>query len=238
MSRETWSLEEAAAHIHMDARELLHAAQRGEIEAVCRGDTYFFLHRTLDEWAQRQVLAESPRALDEQHDAMVAEDRAASRSTWRVASLLTPEGVELDLPSKTRAGALRDLTDLAERTGRVYDPDALYRELVSREEIATTALENGVAFPHPRFHDPYLFESSFLVYARARRPIYFGSGEIEPTRHFFLLGATDHELHLHALARLALVVRKTDLLTRLDAVGAPEEVAPLVAACETEVLAE
>ena len=51
MSREVLNLVQAATHIHLDANELRHAAQRGEVEATSRGDDWFFELRALDEWA-------------------------------------------------------------------------------------------------------------------------------------------------------------------------------------------
>ena len=57
MSREVLNLKQAAEHVHLEENELKHFAQRGEIEATKRGDDWFFEHRALDEWAQRNLLA-------------------------------------------------------------------------------------------------------------------------------------------------------------------------------------
>ena len=37
MSHEVFNLKQAAEHVHLDANELRHVAQRGEIEATERG---------------------------------------------------------------------------------------------------------------------------------------------------------------------------------------------------------
>jgi len=234
MSHEMLNLAQAAAHVHLEPNDLKHAAQRGEIAATNRGGDWFFDHAALDEWAQRHLLAASPKELRSQHSAMLREQRLAHREGWGVADLFSVEAMDLALTSKARAGILRDLTDLADSTGHVYDVDGLYRELVAREEAAPTAIGEGVALPHPRIHDPYMFEQTFVVYGRSERPVFFGAPEGEGTRHFFLVCSTDHELHLHILARLAILAHGTDLLERLDLVATPEEALTVIAGCESE----
>ena len=228
MSREVLNLRQAAEHVHLDANELRHVAQRGEIEAQRRGDEWFFEHRALDEWAQRNLLSSTPRELSKQHRVMMDEERRSSRGAWCVADLFTASGVELGIPAKAKAGILRDMTDLANRTGHVYDADGLFKELVAREEAASTAIGAGIALLHPRFHDPYLFEESFVAYGRSLRPVFFGAPEGAGTRHFFLICSTDHEAHLHILARLAMLAHGTDLVERLDAAETTEEVLELI----------
>ena len=226
------SLTEAAEHVHLDANDLRHFAQRGEVEAMHRGDDWLFSHRALDEWAQRQLLSSSARELREQHRVIMDENRRAHRTDWGVADLFDPSAIALDVPAKAKAGLLRDMTDLADRCGKVYDPDGLFKELTAREDAASTAIGAGIALLHPRFHDPYLFESSFIAYGRSIRPVFFGAPDGEATRHFFLVCSVDHEMHLHILARLALLAHGSDLTEKLDLATTPEEVIAAIRVAE------
>ena len=232
MAREVLTLRQAAEHVHLEPNELRHVAQRGEIAAEKRGEEWYFEHRALDEWAQRNLLASSARSLDAQHRVMMDEDRRAERRGWGVQPLFSAATMDLAMAAKTKAGVLRDMTDLAERGGHVYDVDGLFKELVAREEAAPTAIGEGVALLHPRFHDPYLFEESFIAYGRAQRPIFFGAPDGEGTRHFFLVCSTDHEAHLHILARLAVLAHGTELIARLDEAADADAVLAAMADCE------
>ena len=234
MHHEMFNLDQAAAHVHMDANELRHVAQRGEIAAIRRGDDWFFEHRMLDEWAQRNLLSAPHRALAAQYRSMADENRRDRRETWLVANLLDPLAIDLAVRAKAKAGVLRDMTDLADKSGKVYDTDGLFKELVAREEIASTAVGQGLAFLHPRFHDPYMFESSFIAYGRCERPVFFGAANGDGTRHFLLICSTDHRQHLHILARLAMLAHGTNLAERLDAATTPEEVSAAIRDCEME----
>ena len=109
------------------------------------------------------------------------------------------------------------------------------RAVLEREEAASTAIGGEVALLHPRFHDPYQFEESFVAYGRSERLIFFGASDGGGTRHFFLVCSTDHEEHLRILARLALLVRETNLAERLAEADSPEAAIEAVRACEAEL---
>lgn len=236
MSHELLGLAQAAAHVHVEVNELKHVAQRGEIAYQKRGDDFWFEHRALDEWAQRNLLAASRKALAEAHRAMSEKHRRENHGEFFLSPLFLAAGISLDLTAKAKGGVIRDMTDLAVSTGLVYDDEGLFKELVDREEAAPTAVGKGAAFLHPRYHDPYFFEETFVAYGRARRPVFFGGPDGEGTRHFFLICSTDHEKHLHILARLAVLAHGTDLLERLDAAEDAETALAAIRDCENDYL--
>ena len=199
----------------MSLNDLRHFAQRGEVASVKRGDMYFFEHRELDEWAQRRLMVLNEKTLTAEHKVAMIERRRNDGHDFHVADLLRPETIAPALTAKGRAGVLRDMTDFADSTGLLYDPETLFAELSAREEVASTAAGGGVAFLHPRYHDPYLFQETFLALGRTVRPVFFGSQDGEGTALFFMICCTDHTLHLHILARLCLLAHGTPLLQEL-----------------------
>lgn len=215
MSHEMMDLRQAAAHLHMEENELRHFAQREEVPSVKRGEAFFFEHRLLDEWAQRRLMELAPRKLTGEHRLAMVERRRASGEDMLVSKLLAPAAIAPALTARNRGGVLRDMTDLAESTGLVYDAEALFHELVAREEVASTAVGGGAAFLHARFHDPYMVQESFIALGRAVKPVFFGSQDGQGTDIFFLICCTDHVQHLHVLARLCLLAHGTHLLQDL-----------------------
>ena len=199
----------------MSLNDLRHFAQRGEVASVKRGDMYFFEHRELDEWAQRRLMVLNEKTLTAEHKVAMIERRRNDGHDFHVADLLRPETIAPALTAKGRAGVLREMTDFADSTGLLYDPETLFAELSAREEVASTAAGGGVAFLHPRYHDPYLFQETFLALGRTVRPVFFGSQDGEGTDLFFMICCTDHTLHLHILARLCLLAHGTPLLQEL-----------------------
>lgn len=236
MEYEVFNLKQAAEHVHMDANELRHVAQRGEIAATERGGDWYFRHRDLDEWAQRDFLAAGYREQARRHEVIRSEDRRRRLGESRVIELFHPEAITLRLAGKSKPGVLRDMCDLAAATGLVYDVEGLFGELKAREEIASTAIGEGAAFLHPRFHDPYMFAESFIAYGRSERPVFFGASDGATTEHFFLICSTDHEEHLRLLARLAIMAHSTEFLLLLKEAEDPERVLAIIRAAEEGLL--
>ena len=174
--------------------------------------------------AKSPVLAASHR---EMNDA-----RRRRTVALELASLIPVDAVDLAVPAKTKAGMIRDMADLAVKSGWVYDVEGLFAALLAREEAASTAVGEGAAFLHPHRHDPYFFERTFIAYGRAVRPVFFGAPDGGATRHFFVICATGQEEHLHILARLAVLAHGSDLLEQLDAAETSEEVLAAFRAAE------
>ena len=236
MGFELLDLKSAARHLHMRENELKHFAQRGEVPSIERGDSFFFEHRALDEWAQRRLLSISDKELSSEHRLAMTERRQIEGHDLHIAELLRPEAIQPLLNAKTRAGVLRDMTDFADSTGLLYDPETLFAELSAREEVASTAAGGGVALLHPRYHDPFLFQETFLALGRTARPVFFGAQDGTATDLFFLICCTDHTLHLHILARLCLLVHGTTLLDDLRQAPDAESMHAALTAAEDDFL--
>ena len=205
-------LKAAAARLHMDELELKHFAQREEVPAQKRGDDFFFAQHLLDE------------------------ERARSTGEVRVSDLLSLDAINPCLSARNKGGVLRDMTELADSTGKVYDKDALFQGLTDREEAASTAVGGGAAFLHVKFHDEYLVSESFLALGRTARPVFFGAPDDGGTDIFFLINCTDRALHLHVLARLCLLAHGTTLLPDLRAAPDAETMLEMLKTAETGLL--
>lgn len=64
--------------------------------------------------------------------------------------------------------------------------------------------------------------------------MFFGAPDGDGTRHFFLIGSTDHAAHLHILARLAMLAHGTDLVKRLEEAAEADAVLAAIGECEAE----
>ena len=236
MTFEPVPLAVAASRLNMDANELKHVAQRGEVPVVFHGEEMLFPPRPLVEWAQRRLISLKRKQLQGEHVKDMISRRRLEGADLRVSDLLVTSSVALDLSAKNRGGILRDMTDLAESTGMLYDPDTLFKELTSREEAGSTAVGGGAAFLHAKNHDPYLYQETFLALGRSSRPVFFGSQDGEGTDVFFLICATDHLVHLHIIARLCLLAHATNLLEALRAASDAETVCAELKRAEDEFL--
>jgi mannitol/fructose-specific phosphotransferase system IIA component (Ntr-type) len=67
-----------------------------------------------------------------------------------LADILDERHTALQLKSRREANALREIIGLLEKTGSVLQPGDFLAQVLAREKVNSTLIENGVAFPHAR----------------------------------------------------------------------------------------
>ena len=129
---------------------------------------------------------------------------------------------------------IRTLTQHGVEQGLIWDPDLMIDALRKREEMMSTAMENGVALLHPRRPMPYNIGDSFLILGVSLRGVPFGGGFNNLTDLFFLIGALDDKTHLRTLAGIGKILKHPEFLPRLRELETPEEILDWIKKIEKE----
>jgi PTS system nitrogen regulatory IIA component len=219
-----------------DVRRVERMAQRGEIPCQKIGGQYRFNRAQITEWLQEQMGGMSHAHLAEVDAGMTAH-RETTEDEAIITPLLVPEAVTTSLGSRTKSSTLRELVSLATATGRVHDERELLEAVMHREELCSTAMEGGIAIPHPRRPLPHTIAEPILVVARTQG-IAFGAPDGKLTQLFFLTASQDDRHHLHILARLCRMLHDEKFVTRLEEAETPAEIMDLMTNRETEVLSQ
>lgn len=236
MPNEQMDEHQVAVYLSMDAREIIKRASRGQMPCRKVGDQKFIFRRAdLDHWVweqmhnfNRQELAGIERGVSEHH--------GVDAEGPIVCPLIPDAGIAVPLPAKTRAAALRALVEQAAAADLVYNRDDLLGELQGREQLCSTALLPGVAFPHPRHPLPYDIAASFIIVGLTTVGVPFGSEDGSLTRLFFLVCGKDDRTHLHVLARLVRMLDDPGVVEHLMSRETADELAEALAHREMEVL--
>ena len=119
-----------------------------------------------------------------------------------MSTIITPELVDLDLPSDDRAAATRALAQRLADTGRVTDVEGFLADVAAREQQMPTGLEGGIGIPHAR--SPHVAVPT-LAFGRSAAGVDFGASD-GPAHLVFLIAApasgdADHMTILATLAR-------------------------------------
>jgi PTS system nitrogen regulatory IIA component len=226
-----------ANYLHLTPADIEERVKNREIPFEKRGDRIVFRKAEIDAWASQRILGSTGQQLTDYHEETTRFTRKILPQAVILPEMLQSGAVASAMTSKTKASVLRDLVALAEKTGNLSDAKTLLASLEAREELCSTALPGGLALPHPRSHEPYLFETSFIVVGRPVQEIHFGAPDGQPTHLFFLLCCQDDRLHLHTLARLCLIAQKTKLLDQLCDAPDAQTMRDFLIAAEQEVLA-
>ena len=219
MPYQSMSLEEFAKHVAMDVRDVRRLADRGKLPGHRVGGQWRFNRARVTEWLQQEM-----HTLDE--DRLIALEGSMSGATCEdvddagtvVTDLIGIDGIDVELAARTKPSVLRELVNLADRTGLLYDTAGLLEAVAQRESLCSTALPNGVAIPHPRQPMPYVSAEPLICVARLPGGIAFGARGQERTRLFFLICCHTDRYHLCVLARLMRILddETINLLLRVE----------------------
>jgi len=230
--------DEVAAYLNLSLEDILKRVKCGEIPFQKRGSRVVFDKGEIDLWASQRILNLPEERLSVYHQKSSQGTATFLPESAILPQMIRPEYITLGMTSKTKASVLRDLVMMADQTGRLNDPKSLLESLEAREELCSTGMPGGFAIPHPRTHDSYLFESSFIVVGRCLQPIHFGAPDGQPTRLFFLVCCQDDRLHLHTLARLCFMAQKTPLLNQIEMASDRQTVCDSLIIAEVDAIAD
>ncbi len=232
MSNEMMTLEQLASYLQRDLRDVTKMASRGYLPGQKVGGQWRFARAEINHWIETQLHAYTEQELT----ALEKGSATAVETEPLLASLLAPASVAVPLAAATRTSVLRELVKWAEQSWQVYDPGAILTAIRQREEMGTTALESGVAIPHPRRPLPAALGESVLAYGRTASAIPFGAPHGGLTDIFFLVCCRDDRTHLKVLARLSRLLLRPEFLESLRNAETPLETWELIAAAERDLL--
>ncbi len=231
MGSDMMDLEQLACYLQRDLREVSKLASRGHLPGHKVGGEWRFARVEINHWIETQLADYSEKQLT------ALERRGHESEEPLLATLLTDATIAVPMTATTGSSVLRELVRLAEQSWHVYDPDAILTAIKQREEMASTALDTGVAIPHP--HRPLAAALGDHVVACGRVPsgVPFGAPGGGLTDIFFLVCCRDDRTHLKVLARLSRLFLRPGFLDLLRAQENAVDTWQVIAEAEQELLA-
>jgi nitrogen PTS system EIIA component len=231
MGNETLDLAELASLLRRDQRELSKLASRGHLPGKKVGGDWRFARSDIRHWLETEM----PGFDDEQLKHL--EDGHPDPVEPLLTNLLAPDSVEVPLQARTASSVVREMVRLAEQSWQVYDPEAVLKAVQAREEVASTAQENGVAILHPRRPLPGALGESVVAFGRTAGGIPFGGSRGRLTDLYFIVCCRDDRTHLRVLARLSRLMLRPTFLDDLRAAETAAAALQVIRGAEADLLA-
>ncbi len=229
MSHEPYSLEELARQLGRDRREIEKLANRGSIPGRKVGGEWQFHPTEITHWLEQEM-----REFTETELAAVEESQRSTEADADVpvTSLLSLKTVEVPLQARTKRSVLESLVEVAGRSWQIWEPATVLLAVQQREEVLSTAFENGVAIPHPRNPLPDVLGESVVAFGRTLSGIPFAAPKGGLTDLFFLILCRDSRTHLKVLARLGRMLQHPGFLEKLREIESSPAAYEII--CETD----
>ena len=228
MAQEDFDIERLAAYLHMMPADVTRLAERGKLPGRRIGGEWRFSAAEIHHWLEDRIGLSDDEALVHMEGALDRATDVESAKEVSISELLRPEAIEVPLGARTRGSVITAMTEVAARTHLLWDPAKLAEAIRAREEMHSTALDNGVALLHPRRPLPQILAEPFLALGRTQQGIPFGSETGQLTDVFFLICSIDDSQHLRTLARLSRLISTDSFLAGLRAASDANEVLDLV----------
>jgi PTS system nitrogen regulatory IIA component len=202
------TLRKAARYLNVPEDSLDKWAARGELPASRVNDRYEFNRVDLLEFAAERHLTVAPEILgDPEH-------------LPRLSDCVRAGGIHYGVPGSDQQALLRRVVELLPVPGTT-DRAFLLEMLLSRENLGSTALGNGIAIPHPK--DPLVLRvpRPAVSVCFLERPVDWAAFDGRPVHTLVAIVTPSVRMHLHVLSVLAAVLHDPAIPGMLEA-RAPE----------------
>lgn len=153
-----------------------------------------------------------------------------------IGSFLDVRAVSLRLQSNAKDDVLRELVNLIpELQNRAAEQLSLWQALADREKLHTTAVGEGLAFPHARNAMGNLIKRPVIVVGRHPEGVHWGAADSKPVQLLFMLAAPSLTEHLHLLGQMSRILRNAKVREDLLSAAAPEQAVEILKAAEANI---
>ena len=115
------------------------------------------------------------------------------------------------------------------------DRNVLLDALLSREEMMSTAIGNGIAIPHVRLFDSMSLQEDIVAVAYLFEPVDWVAPDGKPVHTLFFVLAADETRHLQILAEIAQLASDEDFVEFLRTMPAKEALIERIQQLEEKV---
>lgn len=214
MAAQDFDIDSLAIYLHLTPTQVARMADRGKLPGRKISGHWRFSEAEIHHWLEDRIGLSGEEQLLQVEN--VLEQRSGgTAAAVSIARMLPREAVAVPLQARTRSSVIDAMTELAARSGRLWDPAKMAQAIRERENLHPTALDNGVALLHPRRPMPTIVEEPFLAVGRTYQGIPFGGTQGGLTDVFFLICSIDDQGHLRTLARLSRLLNDTMFLDGL-----------------------
>ncbi len=226
-----------ARYLHLTPQQVAKLAERGKLPGRRVAGEWRFAKPDIHHWFENRIGLSDEEQLLEVEAVLQRSAPFEAEQEVCIADLLPVEAVAVPLCARTRNSVIDSMVELASQTGWLWDVKEMAEAVKAREDMHSTALENGVALLHPRRPMSKILGQPFLALGCTGGGIPFGeSGTLSDV--FFLICSMEDRGHLRVLARLSRILAAPGFLDALRQAADAREARQVIADTEAKLLGE
>lgn len=165
---------------------------------------YFFNKSEINEWILKNKLAVTDKILDFK----------LTTKPVLITELIGKGGVHYNISGDNLVDVIKDAVRIIP-VPPFITKEEIESTLIERESMMTTAVGNGIAFPHPR--NPVIadVDSEQISVCLLEKPVDFQAIDGKLVHTLFIIISSNSKRHLEILSKLSYLCQQADLLTLL-----------------------
>jgi PTS system nitrogen regulatory IIA component len=223
-----------ARYLHLAPQQVVKLAERGKLPGRKVSGEWRFAKPDIHHWFEHRIGLSDEIELLKVETVLQESAPTENEQDVCIAEMLPREAIAVPLCARTRNSVIDSMVELAAQTGMLWDAKAMAEAVKAREDMHTTALENGVALLHPRRPMAKILSQPLLALGCTSSGIPFG-GAAALTDVFFLICSMEDRVHLRVLARLSRILASAGFLGALHQAGNAEEARQAIVDAETKL---
>ena len=135
--------------------------------------------------------------------------------------------VIFNLKAGGKNDVIAELVNLVSSSNMVKDTEQLLKDVIDRENLVTTGVGYGVAFPHAKTR---AVKGIVIAFGRSEQGIEFDAMDHKRVHLFFLIAAPEDAIgaHLNVMARLSYLMKSEKNRQKLMDASSPGDVLALI----------
>ena len=135
--------------------------------------------------------------------------------------------IAFNLSATSKEEVIQELVDTIANSNMVNNAEQLLKDVTERENLVTTGVGYGVAFPHAKTK---AVKGIVIAFGRSSQGVEFDAMDHQPVRLFFLIAAPEDAIgaHLNVMARLSFLMKSEDNRQALLNATSPGDVLALM----------
>jgi len=141
----------------------------------------------------------------------------------KLSSFTSTKLIDLNLAAGDKNSVISSMVEILTRSPNLTKGELFLRDVLAREELVTTGVGYGVAFPHAKSE---AVKNVVFAFGRTVDGVDFGALDGEPVRLVFLIGAPRHQepsrVYLNLMARLSFLMKdekNREILLSTESIG-------------------
>ena len=233
MADNDFDIDGLAKYLHLSPQQVEKLVSRGNLPGRRIGGEWRFNAAEIHHWMEERMGVLEDGELAKVETALAKSDSQSVDETLLRDSLST-DTIAVPLVARTKNAVIDTMCQLAATMGMLWDPEKMADAVRSREQMQTTAMENGVALLHPRRPMASILGEPVLAIGVTSSGIPFG-GSRSLTDIFFLICSVDDRGHLRTLARLSRILTTDGIVDQLRSAPDAATIYEIISSTEEEL---